>query len=146
MRTKLEQQAFAAVEFVLPGPGKPVKSTVICPYALAFANVCEKLVEETKVNLSDIRVNLALLTLQEKFFSCFELAPKACRKHMFSDKVVCLMTSYRESFMQLHQLRLQITPIRLREEPLPVAPITQVYRLDSFPLGEFVTGKQGEES
>lgn len=142
--TRIEEQTLQGVEFVLPGSFVQPKVTPICKENEAFKRSCEKLVEETRNNLNEITLHMALLRLQENFFSCLRMAPKACMKHMFSEKVVCLMTSYQASFMQLYELKLQINPVRLQEEiPLP-APVTNIIRYEGFALGETLDLEEAE--
>jgi hypothetical protein len=132
------QDVRKGVTFVLPGPVMPPQTPPICKTTESFISACEKLYEAVKANPTDITVNVALLALQEKFFSCYALAPASCRKHMYSDKVICLMATYEDTYRKLHEIRLHVTPPRLREEPAPPAQITQVIQYPGFPIGEVI--------
>lgn len=138
------QDARKGVTFVLPGPVLPPQTTPLCETTKPFASACDKLYQEVKANPTDITVNVALLALQEKFFACYALAPATCRKHMYSDKVICLMTTYEETYRRLHEIRLHLTPPRLREESAPVQ-ITKVYKYDGFAIGEVVEEDDDED-
>ena len=142
---RVNQGVMKGVTFVLPGPVIPPQITPLCKTNEPFASACEKLYQEVKANPTDINVNVALLALQEKFFACYALAPATCRKHMHSDKVICLMTTYREMYLRLHEIRLHLTPPRLREVPPPPAQITKVYKYDGYPIGEVIEDDEDEE-
>lgn len=141
----IKPQTTKEVKFMLPGPTVPAKLTPVCKANEVFKSTCEKLVEDTRNNLTEITVHMALLKLQEDFFSCLRFAPKACLKHMLSDKVICLMTTYQVTFMQLRDLRLQINPIRLKEEPPPPAQITQITHYGEFAIGQTVVDEDDDQ-
>ena len=145
LKSSGDNRQMQRVKFLLPDPVRSPESIVLCPRSEPFAAVCETLLQETSVGTTDITVNLALLILQEKFFACYEHAPAACRKHMQANKVICLFQIYRQTYLKLFELRLKVTPPRLREEPQPPAQITKVYKYDGFAIGETVIEDDEDE-
>jgi hypothetical protein len=133
--TATEERMLRGGAITLPGPDAKSK---LCPPAEPFAQVCETLLQEVSANPTDVRVNLALLTLQAKFFAVYEQAPAECRKHLNSSKVRCIFQVYQEAYMSLWTIDLKLRPPRFREPPPPPPPPTKVinqYRIDSFPIG-----------
>lgn len=96
----------------------------LCPFATDFADWCHELIQETKANLTEITVNLALLNLQTHFWAHFELAPLKHRAYRPKSKQRCLFAVYRDTFLVLEKLRLTLTPPRLKEPPKPPPPQT----------------------
>jgi hypothetical protein len=135
-QTAVEQRTFSEVAFTLPGPDTKPK---LCPTAEGFAAVCETLVQEIGTSPTDVKVNLALLTLQGKFFACLAKAPADCLKHLNSDKVRCIFQLYHETYDTLWAIDLKLRPPRFQEPPPPPPPpnkVVKVYKIDSFPIGE----------
>ncbi|CAN5820126.1 hypothetical protein BH24BAC1_BH24BAC1_38510 [soil metagenome] len=133
--TATEERTLQGVKFALPGPDPKPK---ICPPAEPFAQVCETLLQEVNVHPSDVRVNLALLTLQAKFFAAYAQAPADCRRHLNSSKVRCIFQLYHETYEKLWTIDLKLRPPRFQEPPAPPPPptkVVKVYKLDSFPIG-----------
>jgi hypothetical protein len=145
VQSLFEPRTLKGIEFFLPGPVVPEQTIKICQTAKPLIAVCERLLQETSANASDVTVNLALLTLQEKFFTCYEHAPAACRKHQQSEKVVCLFQTYRQTYLKLFELQLKVTPPRLREPPPPPVQQTIVYKYDGFAIGETVIEDDEED-
>ena len=133
--TAVEERTLRGGSMTLPGPDTGPK---LCLLAEPFAQVCETIVQEVSVNPTDVKVNLALLTLQAKFFSCFEQAPAECRKHVNSRKVRCFFELYHEAYGKLWSIDLKLRPPRFQEPPPPPpAPtkVVKVYKVDGFPIG-----------
>jgi hypothetical protein len=134
-RTATEERTMRAGAVTLPGTDRKSR---LCPTAEPLAQVCEMLLQEVSANPTDVKVNLALLTLQAKFFACFEQAPADCRKHLNSSKVRCIFHLYHETYVKLWTIDLKLRPPRFQEPPPPPPPPTKVikqYRIDSFPIG-----------
>jgi hypothetical protein len=135
-QTDVEQRTLHGVAFTLPGSDTKSK---MCPIAELFAPVCETLIQDVSANPTDVKVNQALHTLQAKFFSCYERAPAACRKHMDSTTVRCIFQLYYETYLKLWAIDLKLHPPRFQEPPAPPPPptkVVKVYKIDSFPIGE----------
>ena len=94
-----------------------------CKYARPYAEWCEALLDDVKVNRGEISVNLALLQLQRQYWSRYETAPKSHRNHIgMRSKHKCLFQVYRHYYEQLHELHLDVNPPQLREVPPPYVP------------------------
>jgi hypothetical protein len=135
--TVTEERTLRGKAFTLPPPDTRPK---ICPQAELFAQVCETLLQEASINPSEMRINLALLTLQAKFFTAYAQAPVACQRHMNSHKVRCIFQLYHEIYVQLWSIDLKLRPPRFQEPPPPPPPptkVVKVYKVDSFPIGQF---------
>jgi hypothetical protein len=130
-----------AVDIVLPGPVMKPQTIPICKTNEPFKPSCEKLVEEVRNNLNEAMLDMALRSLQENFFSCLNRAPKSCLKHMFSDKVICLMATYQATFNELHSLSLTLSVQAKLERNKPV---TIVNRYEGFALGETIDLEEAE--
>jgi hypothetical protein len=143
--TATEARTMRGGAVTLPGPDTTPK---ICPSAELFAQVCETLLQEVSAHPTDVKVNLALLTLQAKFFSCYEQVPADCRKHMNSSKVRCIFHLYQETYGQLWTIDLKLRPPRFQEPPPLPPPPTKVvkhYKIDSFKIGRVEEDEDEDE-
>jgi hypothetical protein len=99
----------------------------LCFFAADFFQWCQNLIDELHSNkVTDISINVALLDLQDTFWSWFTSAPKQHRYHHLNPKngKKCLFAVYQETYMTLRKLALSITPPRLKEPPKPPPPQT----------------------